>query len=104
MGYHPTTRCREYREGWLGRRRTYYCVECQKLIHVDTLNPIPKIDRVCSECRMSTSVYTFVNKRSGKELQIRAHDAELATLRAWKISTNLTFKIPQLQIAGSHLP
>lgn len=53
------------------------------------------IDRVCTECGMSTGIYIFVNRRSGRELRIRAHDAELATLRAWKISQNLTFKIPQ---------
>lgn len=89
------SRCREKMEGRLGRRRTYRCIECNKIIQIDTLNPLPEIDRVCLYCRMSTSVYVFVNKRSGKELQIRAHDAELATLRAWEISTNLTFKVPQ---------
>ncbi len=95
MGYHPTTRCREYREGWLGRRRSYTCRECGIKFEEDKLSPLPEIDRVCPDCRKRTYVYTFVNKRSGKELLIRASDAELATVRAWKISPNLTFKVPQ---------
>lgn len=88
------TRCREYREGWLGRRRMYRCSECHNKFQVDTLNPLPQIEHVCLDCRKRTNVYTFTNKRTGKDMQIRASDAELATLRAWEISHNLTFKIP----------
>lgn len=87
------SRRREKMEGIVSRRRTLHCSECGKDIQADSLNSIPEIDRVCSDCRMTTGVYTFVNKRSGKELQIRAPDAELATLRAWGISPNLTLKI-----------
>lgn len=97
------SRCKEKVGGNLGRRRTYHCSECNADIQVDTLHPLPKIDRVCSECSLSTGVYIFVNNRSGKEQQIRAHNAELATLRAWKISPNLTFKVPQHQIMDSSL-
>lgn len=88
-------RSREKLEGRLSRRKTYHCTECGKEIHADTLHPIPKIDMVCPECRMSTGVYTFVNKRSGKDVLVRAHDAELATLRAREISPTLTFKVTQ---------
>lgn len=89
-------RSREKLEGWQGRHRTYFCTECSKPIHVDTLKPLPKIDRVCPECKKWTEVYTFVNKHSHKEHPVRAHGAELATLRAWKISPNLTFKISEV--------
>lgn len=95
MGYHPTTRNREYREGWLGRRRTYQCRECGIKFQTDILNPLPEIDRVCPDCRKRTMVFTFVNKNTGKEKQVRAGDVELATLKAWKINCNLTFKVPQ---------
>lgn len=40
--------------------------------------------------------YTFINKVTGEEIQVRASDAELATLKAWQINQNLTFKIPQI--------
>lgn len=86
-----TTRTREYKEGWRGRRRTYHCTECNDKFQVDTLNPLPHIDKVCPVCRIITGVYTFVNNR-GKETLIRARDSELATLRAWSKNPNLTFK------------
>lgn len=95
MGYHPTTRCREYREGWTGRRRNYFCRECGHTFQSDTSSSLQEIDRVCPDCRSHTAVYTFTNKRTGKDTQVRASNAELATLRAWQINKNLTFKIPQ---------
>lgn len=95
MSYNPTTRSREYKEGWLGRRRTYHCTECNDKFQVDTLHSLPKIDRVCPVCRLITSAYTFVNKR-GKEVLVRASNAELATLRAWNKDHTLTFKVPQM--------
>lgn len=100
MGYHPTTRSREYRQGWLGRRRTYRCRECGNKFQEDRMEPMPEYNRVCPDCRRRTSVFTFVNKRTGKERQVRATDVELATLRAWDLSPNLTFKIPQQTIEG----
>jgi len=90
-----TSRCREKTEGWLGRRREYQCHECHARFQVDTLNPLPKIDRVCPDCRRRTQVYIFTDKRTGKDKQVRASNTELATLRAWNINRNLTFKIPQ---------
>lgn len=92
MGNHPTTRNREFRQGWIGRRRNYTCRECAIKFQVDTLGSWPEIDRVCPECRRRTRVYTFVNPKNGREVQVRASDAELATLRAWRINPNLTFK------------
>lgn len=50
MGYHPTTRSREYREAWKGRRRTYGCRGCGEKFQVDTLDPVPEKARYCSEC------------------------------------------------------
>ena len=47
----PTTRSREYREGWIGRRRTYKCRECGLKFQVDTREPLPEKDRVCQVCR-----------------------------------------------------
>lgn len=93
----PATRTREYKEGWLGRRRTYHCTECNDKFQVDTLNPLPNIERVCPACRVITNVYTFVDKR-GKEVLIRAPNSELATLRAWRRNTSLTYKIPQAEV------
>ncbi len=87
--------CREKAEGSIGRRRTYSCTECQNNFQEDRLNPLPDIDKVCPKCRINTYVYTFINKRTGKDTQVRASNVELATLRAWDISSNLTFKIPQ---------
>jgi hypothetical protein len=53
MGNHPTTRSRAYREGWLGRRRTYKChtLGCPNKFQVDTRNPLPLKDRFCPECK-----------------------------------------------------
>lgn len=45
-----TTRCREYREGWLGRRRNYLCRKCGNKFQVDTRNPLPESDRICPSC------------------------------------------------------
>ena len=87
----PQTRSREYREGCIWRRRTYRCTECNRKFQVDTLNPLPKHDRACPDCKSSTYVYTFLSPR-GKKYYVRAPDAELATLRAWRISLRLTFK------------
>jgi len=95
MGYHPTTMSREYKEGCLGRRRSYSCRECGIKFQVDTLGSLPEIERACPKCRERTYVYTFINKKTGRDLQVRASDVELATLRAFKINRNLTFKIPQ---------
>jgi len=93
MGYHPMTKSREYRQGWLGRRRNYVCRECGEGFQVDTLNALPGIDRVCQICRLQTGIYTFVDKLTGKETKIRASDSELATLRSWAINPNLTYKV-----------
>lgn len=92
MGYQPTTKAREYREGWKGRRRTYHCRECKGKFQADTLHALPEIDRVCPTCMKRTFVYTFTDKTTGKEQVIRAPDIELATLRAWHLNRNLTFK------------
>lgn len=92
MGYNPTTRCREFIEGWLGRRRQYRCRECGEDFTEDRIKPLAEIDRVCNKCMKRTYVYTFINKHTGKETQVRAADVELATLRAWEISPSLTFK------------
>lgn len=51
MGLHPTTRCREYREGRISRRRTYRCRQCPNKFQVDTLKPLPEYDRICPECK-----------------------------------------------------
>jgi len=95
MDNNPTTRCREYTEGWLGRRRNYVCRECHAKFQVDTLGSLPEVDKACPDCRRRTCVFTFISKKTGRETQIRASDVELATLRAKHISKNLTFKIPQ---------
>jgi len=94
MGYNPTTISREYREGSIGRRRTYSCTECHVKFQENRLISLPDIDKVCPKCRINTHVYTFTNKRTGIDKQVRASSVELATLRAWGISRNLTFKIP----------
>lgn len=49
----PTTRCREYREGRMGRRRTYRCryPGCGKKFQEDRLGPLPEDERFCPDCR-----------------------------------------------------
>jgi len=49
------TRCREYQEGWTGRRRTYKCRECSKKFQVDTKESLPEVRRICPECKQSNS-------------------------------------------------
>lgn len=90
-----TSRCREKDEGWLGRRRTYTCPKCKARFQEDETTLLPNIDRFCPDCKKNTYIYTFINKRTGKDTQIRATDSEMATLKAWRISSNLTFKVPQ---------
>ncbi len=93
------SRCRERIEGWLGRKRNYTCQECKVKFQTDTLSPLPIIDRVCPSCKSRTYIYTFTDKQTGEDKQIRASNAELATLRAWKINPNLTFKLPYKPLA-----
>jgi len=89
----PTTRCREYKEGWKGRKRTYKCRECGEKFQVDTLNALPLEDRICPPCKERTHVYTFIDKQTGKECEVRAVDPELATLRAKHFNYKLKFKV-----------
>ncbi len=89
-----TSRCREKIEGWNGRKRNYICRECGVTFQVDTLASLPIIDRVCPDCKSRTCIYTFTDKQTEEDKEIRAPDVELATLRAWKINPNLTFKLP----------
>lgn len=95
MGYHPTTKSRQYTEGWQGRRRTYQCRECLDKFQVDTLKPLAEVNRVCPSCRLVTQVFIFKDRRTDKERAIRAPNAEIATLRAWRINRNLSFEVPQ---------
>ena len=62
MGYHPTTRSREYRDGWLGRRRSYKCRACGAKFQVDTLRPLPENERICLICK--TERGQFINPYS----------------------------------------
>ncbi len=87
-----TSRSRQCREGWLGRRRTYKCRQCGAKIHVDTLHPLPVKERICNSCKYEHP-YIFVDKNTGEEQVVRAYDVELAALRAWEINPNLTFKV-----------
>lgn len=80
-----TSRSREKLEGWRGRRRTYICRVCRNKFQVDTLEPL-KV-RICPNCKG----YQFVNSK-GDIIKVDAPDAELATLRAWKIDPTLTFR------------
>lgn len=71
----------------------YICIECGKEFRVDTLEPLPENERLCLYCRENTYLYTFTDKLTGKEIEVRASSAELATLRAWKRNKNLSYKI-----------
>lgn len=44
-----TTRCREYREGWLGRRRNYLCRVCGDKFQHDGFQ-LPEKARICDTC------------------------------------------------------
>ena len=87
------SRCREKIEGKISRRRTYTCRECDNKFQVDTLAPLPEKERLCPYCRDRTYLFPFINKLTGKEIEVRASSAELATLRAWEINKNFTFKV-----------
>ena len=45
------TRTRAYRDGWRGRRRWYKCRQCNEKFQVDTRDPLPKAERICSICK-----------------------------------------------------
>ncbi len=88
------SQCRERTEGWIGRRRTYICRECHNKFRVDRVTPLPQKERICLDCKEGHN-YVFTDRQTNQETHIKASDAELATLRAWKANPNLTFKIPQ---------
>ncbi len=51
------SRCREKVEGWLGRRRWYYCRQCGAVkFQVDTVGPLPELDRICPICPSKRAV------------------------------------------------
>jgi len=45
------TRCRQYRQGCVGCRRTYKCRGCGEKFQVDRLTPLPRQERLCPLCR-----------------------------------------------------
>ena len=44
------SQCREYKEGWQGRRRYYWCLSCGQKFMVDTRVTLPQKSRLCDEC------------------------------------------------------
>jgi len=50
MSLRPTTRCREYVEGRIGRYRWYVCRKCRIKFKVFTRQPVPEKERLCNEC------------------------------------------------------
>jgi ribosomal protein S14 len=49
--YQTKTKAREYREGRIGRRRTYTCRKCGSKFQVFTNCQLPIGARICPECR-----------------------------------------------------
>jgi len=88
-----TSRCREKIEGWRGRRRNYKCRNCGQKFQVDALNPLPENDRICSTCRKLTGeTYRFKSLSGGNRVIVKAHNAEMATLRVFaQYGTGYTF-------------
>ena len=86
------SRCKEKISGQIGRRRTYTCTECHLEFQEELMNPLPEKGRICRHCRYGYS-YTFTDKETGQDIVVKATDSELATMRAWKINPNLTFKM-----------
>jgi transposase-like protein len=47
MSYHPTTKCREYKEGKIGRKHSYKCRQCgnnfQTDLRLTSLSPNQRI-------------------------------------------------------------
>lgn len=72
--------------------RTYECTECHNNFQKKSILPLPRNKRICQECLRTVPVFKFIDKITGKTVPVRAGDVELATLRAWRISPNLTFK------------
>jgi hypothetical protein len=51
-----TTRCREYREGRIGRNRTYTCRKCQVKFKVFTRYIVPRASRLCVGCHVKEDI------------------------------------------------
>ncbi len=70
--------CRSRRclEGWIGRRRTYRCQRCKGKFQVDTLNSIPKKERLCPECKSSIRVAISVANAQGNWDSFKGGDAK----------------------------
>lgn len=56
-----TSRCREYREGWTGRRRNYKCRNCGKKFQHDG-RQIPAGARYCLECLQTPEIKDKFNR------------------------------------------
>ncbi|MBA7585413.1 hypothetical protein ES708_27392 [subsurface metagenome] len=55
------SRCREKIEGWRGRRRWYKCRQCDTPFRVDTLEPLPEAERICSVCRGKVKEHKIID-------------------------------------------
>ena len=87
-----SSRCRETKDGWRGRRRTYICRICGQKLQVDTLNPLPEKERTCHLCKSPGKYpFPFIDKVTKENQIVHASNAELATLKAYELNPNLTF-------------
>ena len=50
------TRSREYRQGIIGRYRTYRCRSCGGKFQVFRLESLPEKERICAICRQQKEV------------------------------------------------
>jgi len=53
MSLKPTTRSREYRGGWMGRKRNYICRKCGEKFQHDGFQLTEK-ERICPPCIKDT--------------------------------------------------
>ena len=64
----PTTKCREYKEGRTGRRRTYKCRQCPSKFSLFLLSPLPASARYCQVCQ---NKYPHLKAKVNEEFERR---------------------------------
>ena len=50
MSLKPNTKCREYKEGRIGRYRWYVCRKCGDKYRVFAGQPVSEKERLCNNC------------------------------------------------------
>ncbi len=61
MSFQPTTKCRAYREGRVGRIHSYRCRQCGAKFSTDLrLTPLSEPEKICPQCKSNNHVAVMV--------------------------------------------